>query len=272
MILVLCLLAVLMLLPYVLGPVLVHRQFRHRKEAELGALELSEMPPDAREYLEQCEAELADEGFEHAARARVETVPDVTAWVSILVHHENRDVVQVAAVARELGGDAYAVEESQVEFMTQWKGREVLTNNSAQVVPFGFLRGQSVARFVDMDDIVLLYRIHRARVREEQSPAIPLLPEGGLELNLVTDAARRFVQAQVARGNFRLLEGEGMYGLTWRGAYIATMKHLWPFQGRALRAARDAAQRLVKTLDLDVPDDQVTPRDGIHGAVTSQSA
>ena len=272
MVLVICLLALLMVLPYVLGPVLVRKQFRHKKEPELVPVALADMPPEARAHLEQVESELLDEGFELAGRVRIDTVPNATAWASLLIHRENRDLAQAAAAARVLAGDAYAVEERQVEFMTQWKARDLLTNNSSQVMPFGPLRGQSVLRFVDMDDVCLLYRIHRARVASDDAAGMPLLPPPGQEMEVIADSVRRFVEAQAARGYLRPLEDLGEYGLTWRGAFIATWKHLWPFQARELGRAREAARRLVATLDFDVPEDQVTPHETARPVATSKSA
>lgn len=272
MYLVLALLVLLMLLPYVLGPVLVRKQFRHRKEPELTAIGLDDMPPDAQEYVREAEEALVALGFEPAGRVRLETVPNATAYASLLIHRANRDLAQIAAAGRVVGGEAAMIEQRHTEFMTRWKARELLTNNCRQVLPFGPVRGQSVVSFMDMDDLALLYRIHRARVTVQEADGVALLPPPGQELDEVADSVRRFIEAQESRGNVRLLEDGVSYGLTWRAAFKATWKQLWPFQGMELAETREAARRLLTTLDVDVPEDQVTPTESRPREIASQSA
>lgn len=260
MILVLSLLAVLIILPYVVGPMIVKRQFRHRLEPELTPVQAAEMPGDAADYLELTESVLRDAGFLCVGRARIDTVRDVAGWVSLMVHRENRDIAQAGVVARLEGDEIGPVEERHVEFVTRWPGRELLTNNSRQIMSFDPVRGQSVIRFVDMDDIALLYRIHRARVRADGSASSALLPEPGAELKALATMNRDWMKAQEARGNVAVLEAESdMYGLTWRGAMRATWRQLWPFTGIGMRRTRRRARSLIRTLDLDfeVPAEQV---------------
>lgn len=252
MILVLCLLAALMLLPYVVGPFVLRRQFRHRIEPELVSVEPGAVPEDALAYLRSAEASLLALGFEARGRAQVETVTCVRAWISVCVHPIDRTLAQAAAVAQVIGGEVQGIESRSVEFLTSWGRRSLLTNNAKQLMPFGPVRGQSVVRVGDLDDVSKLYQIHMARVAAEGSAASTELPSDGQELHAAADAAKAWAEAQVARGLMAQRDDE-TYGLTWRGAIRATWKHAWPFRGLEMRRARAAAARLVKTLDLDVP-------------------
>ncbi|MDJ0975327.1 MAG: hypothetical protein QNJ98_12755 [Planctomycetota bacterium] len=272
MYLVLALLVLLMLLPYVLGPVLVRRQFRHRKEPEVVKVGLDDMPREAQAYIAEAEEALIALGFEPVGRVRLNTVPNAVAWGSLLLHRTNRDLANIAAAGPVVGGDATVIEQRHTEFMTQWKERELLTNNCQQAQPFGPVRGQAVVSFMDMDDLELLYRIHRARVVAQDAETVSLMPVPGMELDVIADASRSFIEAQEQRGNVRLLDDGETYGLTWRAAFKATWKQLWPFQGMELTETRENARRLLTTLDIEVPEDQVTPSEPSSRAVASQSA
>lgn len=256
MILVLSLLALLIVLPYVVGPLIVKKQFRHRCEPELVPVQRSEMPGDAADYIELAEAALREQGFECVGRARIDTVKGVAAWVSLHVHPEHRDLAQAGVVARLDGEDGSIgpVEERHVEFLTRWPGRELLTNNSSQAMSFDPVRGQSLARLVDTQDIAVLYHVHRARVRDDGAAASSMLPEKGKELEALAMMTRDWMRAQEARGNVVELDDEpGMYGLTWRGAFRATWRHLWPFKGAALRRARVQARKLLERVTREAP-------------------
>jgi hypothetical protein len=246
--LVLCLLAALMLAPYVLGPVLVKARFRHYPMPRLTALEEGDIPEDVEQVLARYDEGLTALGYVTCGRRRMDAVTDVSAFIAVLVNPDTKTMACASALVHRKGSGFGSVTASSVEFYTRFSnGREILTNNSRQPLPFGPVRGQAVIRFVDLDDVAELVRLHDLRVRLANRGE-GVLPAPGKEFDRVADATVRWLEAQQARGHLQRDSRDESYRLTWKGAWKATWKQLWPFDAMALKRARQMAEQVSEAL------------------------
>ena len=188
------------------------------------------------------------------ALARLDAVPDVAAFTALYVNGVSLDMACVSSVVRLSGDRVESVQSSHVEFATRWSdAKEFLTSNSAQVMPFGPVRGQSLVRFAGLNDLGLLYEIHKARVVNDGPLARAWLPSEGEELDYVRDGVTRWLEAQVARGNLRHVKSAEQHRLTWRGAWRATWRLLPPFKQREVRRVARVSERVLKATGIALP-------------------
>ncbi len=238
MLVVLLIVVAVVVSPYVVGPILVRRSFRHRAEALIEPME-DDAPAAAVAALDEAGEELLELGYTEVARVRLESVRDVIAYVAVHVDRDASDMAAVSALVHGRRPDV--VHANMVEFCTRWeRGREILTNNCAEPPPFGYPRGQVVVQHAGCEDLELLHRLHRARARSE-GPAIDAeMPEVGQEVEPLVRGAAHWVEAMEGCGFICPAEAD-TYKFTWGGAFKATWHMLPPFKRKAVRRMQEVA-------------------------------
>ncbi len=249
MLVVLLIVVAVVISPYIVGPILVRGSFRHRAKPLIDPVD-ADAPVVVVSTLDQAREGLTDLGYTEVARVRVESVSDVAAYVAIHVNREERDMAAVSAMVHARRPDD--VHSSMVEFCARWEGgREILTNNCTEPPPFGHLRGQIVVQHAGCQDLELLHRLHRARVRAEGPAVEAEMPEPGHEVEPLAQCVEHWVEAMEGRGHICPAVNTNQYKLTWSGAFKATWHMLPPFKRKAVRRMHEVAAMALQVHRID---------------------
>ena len=255
-----CGVALLVLVPFVFGPVLIKTVGTQDATAKPVAFspKLKPPPPPVARHFETVADESAPAGFVPEAHfVLTGLVPNVSAMFRVLALRDGGpdDRDSTAAIAlfafAKTDGPAGTITETQraVSFATDFEGGEVRTIetcNSADADTFP--RPPHARRLVCtwLKDAGELYRVHREHVRavKAEVPAgrpRPLPAPDDWRAALIEDLDAE--QADyVETGYFHPPDERGKRHLTWKGACLATWKLLPPVK-QLVAARRNAAAR-----------------------------
>ena len=227
--------AALAVIVYVGGPVLVRFTQKQPAHPELAPVELQGLPAQVSEFFQRTAENLAAEGFTPAARLAY--AQRNVAFVVEL--HLNRPAGDAAAAiaAYERTTDAARLKTSYVEFATECADGSALdTNNSSVHIVLPQRPGKRLLQLPDVQDVSLLYKVHRAALEEFTAAKKGRLPAPGEERSDLAASMIKELVAAADAGYMYLDETSDVYRPTWKGAFLMTWKSIWP--GSAIVKAR----------------------------------
>jgi hypothetical protein len=226
------------LLPWVLGPLLIRRNYSIPRELAIEAFDPDEPEtPDAvRTGIEETARALAAEGFITRAHLLTENKsPHGLMFMSLL---ENRPARVLARLVTLYVGRGKAMRRQTVlVFSTEYAdGTEIATNNSRTLSNSPPCPWRTIVNVPDVEGARELYRIHADVVSH-------LAPRSEASVPLEGDPVA-YQQAYAEREKGRFVECGYMYldpetdcyRATWKGAVLMAWKLLWPVS--AIRRAR----------------------------------
>jgi hypothetical protein len=251
--------ALLLLLPFVLGPLLIYST---HKQAALPELEpflpgQTPLPANVDRYFSQACWALNAEGFEIISGMFLpRQIEHVIGALIMLANRRDRDTVIVVALHADPPGGT-PMTQMHVEVVTRYRdGRIVQTGNPQQLSAFPPPPNCVNSFFPSIAEAAQLYRLHRAITQRHGS--------GEKILRLDDDFAGdsvRYMQFSLIEelnhaceaGYMRLDRAAGVYRPTVKGATIMIWQEMWPFKSiRIARRARNE-RRLLEELAFHAP-------------------
>jgi hypothetical protein len=242
-----------LLAPYVVGPLLIHRTLKLAAEPRLipFALDHPSLPREVARDFQTVTDQLRPVGFEPvAAFALPEQTPKVRAILLLLANRQARDLALASAnYAEKPTGPPQRI--FYVEFVSRFRdGTVVHSNNSPQQGVFGPRPTHTAGRFSMVKEADRLYRLHQALVdRHPGGIKVFRLDEefaGDAQTTVATSLVEE-MEAQLETGYLYLSPEERAYRPTWKGACLMTWKLVWPVKAiRRLRQEREAARLLTE--------------------------
>lgn len=240
--------------PYVLGPILIFASLRFRMPPTVLTIDPRQepLPASAREYFDRAYAALTADGFQYVATIGLpDMVPNVRTIFAVYTQRESGDLAMSAIIVGD-GGMMSELKTSYVEFVRRYDDDIVVqTNNSRQLSSFKSLPGEHTAKFWDVSDLRRLYQLHcklAEKFRQRGRPVNALLSRhGGDAAEFVAQTVLHDTfQKQIATGYLAACP-EG-FRPTPIGAWIMTWKELFPFKQLRMRSEKSKADRLLAEL------------------------
>jgi len=172
----------------------------------------------------------------------------VHSMTSLLINRSTRTFAAVAFI-RSLVAEAPATV-SYIEFHADFEdGSRLDTNNSSTVGVFYDAPQKTKIKVPHLKAPSALYQVHLHLMKQRQVPAC--LPEPGTEKAHFISSTKESLAEQVELGFYFLDETKQCYRHTWRGAYRATYRLLWPMkQIHQRRQAREGRRIAAEALRL----------------------
>lgn len=166
---------------------------------------------------------------------------NVHSMISLLVNRSTKTFASVACV-RSLAAEAPAPV-NYIEFHADFEdGSHLDTGNSSTVRVFYDVPRKTVIKVPHLKDPNALYQVHLHLVKQRSVPAC--LPEPGTETAHFINSVKESLAEQVELGFYVLDEAKQQYRLTWRGAYRATYRLLWPLKQIHQRRQEQEGRRI----------------------------
>jgi len=231
----LALVAVPVLMVYVGGPVLARFSHTQPADPELLPVERDELPAEVSEFFQRAAQGLVAEGFTPSVRL-AHAQRHVVAFAELHLNRAAGDAA-VAIAAYERATNAARLKTSYVEFATECADGSALdTNNSSVHIVLPQRPGKKLLQLPNVQDVSLLYRIHRAALEEFTAAKKGKLPRPGEERSELAASMTKELVAAAAAGYMYLDEASDVYRPTWKGAFLMGWQVIWP--GSAIVKAR----------------------------------
>jgi hypothetical protein len=250
------LVAIGLLLPYVVGPILIRRSVTQKLDPDLVPFppDHPSLPADVAQHFREATRQLVEAGFEVLTGFGLpRQTPRVRA---VLILFANR-VTKEAAMATAMYGDlpdGPQLQTAYVEIISLFRdGALVQTNNSRVLGAFPKRPGVFTTQFPQVHNIARLVTLHRALVERyggvgEKRLRLDEEFHGDARAYLAA-CMREELERQVPNGYMFLSESEGLFRPTWKGAFLMTWKQLFPFK-QLREAYRDRrAKQLVAEIE-----------------------
>jgi hypothetical protein len=179
------------------------------------------------------------------------TTSNGAAYVSLFENPGARCISQLFTVFVATGVLRRVV--TVLTFRTEFTdGTSMITANSrtAKLFPSVRMREGSMS-FPWIDDPRILYEIHRASVAHYAADGIPRETDIGDPAEYLQASTRREIAGFAEVGYMRLDEARRVYGYTWKGAILGTLKLTWPIKPIRQMLRRRKAARILRELGLD---------------------
>lgn len=237
------LVVLVLLVPYVLGPLLIFSTLRFRMPPTIVPIDPREhpLPEDARAYFAEAFNALTADGFELVGTIGLpDLTPNAMTLFALYAHREKLDMAMSALIVAQ-SNMGPALRTSYVEFVRNFDDEIfVQTNNSKELSSFKRLPNEFTTKFWEIRDIHQLYQLHQLlaeRFRQRGSPVLRLHTVcGGDPVRYVSeDVLQETFRQQVGTGY--LAETSNGFAPTIKGALLMTWQELWPF--KAIRRSRE---------------------------------
>lgn len=240
------------LFQYGLLPILVKLQQRQAAHPEMEPIDLDEVPKGFSEQVQRFEAGLEELGFLPVGRLRVKMMANVDCTVQVMVNPEEHVGAIVATMLPQNQPEAGAGGCCYVEFSTEFAdGTEISTNNSSELPVVPTEPKRRVLSLARVRDPELLYAIHRRLVEQQNSwSRTKPLPLDQTPTAYLQDSFDKEYAVHREKGYFRLVPEKDEYRLTWKGAYLASWRLMWPWNGILRRRADRRARELIAEFGL----------------------
>jgi hypothetical protein len=130
-----------------------------------------------------------------------------------------------------------------IEFHADFEdGSQLDTANSSTVRVFYDAPGKSQVKVPHLKNPSALYQVHLYLMRQHRAPAC--LPEPGTEKEHFINSMKETLAEQAGLGFYFLDETKQRYRHTWRAAYRAAYRHLWPFKQIHQRRQEQEGRRI----------------------------
>ncbi len=229
------LIAVPALIVYVGGPVLVRFIQKQPAHPELRPVERQDLPAEVSRFFQRTAESLAAEGFTPSDRL-AHAQRNVAFVVELHLNRPRGDAVAAIAVY-ERTKDAARLKSSYVEFATEFlDGSEIDTNNCAILNVLARRADKKLLQLPDVEDVSLLYKVHRAALEDFAPGRKGTLPAPGEERSELAASMTKELTGAAEAGYMYLDEASDVYRPTWDGAFLMTWMSIWP--GSAIVRAR----------------------------------
>lgn len=248
--------AAALLLPYIAGPIAVHRKVTNKLKPDLMPFPLDhpDLPELVKDHFQNVSKQLESVGFDVVQGVALPSqVPKVKAIILLFANRATKDVAIASAIYVD-GIQGTKLGTAYTEIATRFRdGSIVQTSNTKQLNAFGKRPNATSTQFPMVEDAARLFRLHSALLVKYGGgyEKILRLDEEfhGDALAAVAASMREEMEAQVRTGYLYLSESEGLFRLTWKGAFFMVWKLLFPLKHirRALREKK--AQRLLREIE-----------------------
>lgn len=223
----LILLLLSLVLPFVVGPILVHRRpgIKARQNILQVTEEAARLHFPANSF--RCVAQLEQMGFSLVAHMITgDDLSRASGMVSLLVHRESKILVTVSYLFMRKGPVKRSVE--YVSFATEFAdGKEIVTSNSPMVSLYRDIPRRRRLVVPQLADVSRLHFIHCYYVAE-RTDSVPVLPPPGEEIAHLHKLHERAVSEQASAGYFHFDEATARYRFTWLTSIMFTWRVIWP--------------------------------------------
>jgi hypothetical protein len=221
-----------LVLPFVLGPILVHRLPGIKAHPSL--VEISEeaarrrFPPNSFRTI----AQLEQLGFSLVAHLMAgDQITRMNAMVSILVNRESKTMVALNRVFTNKAVLNTTVE--SISFSTEFAdGTEIMTSNTPIVTIFRDVPRVRRLNIPQLRDVWRLYSIHSYYVANRyvanRKDGLAVLPAPGEEISNYEKSYERELAEQMSLGYLRLDQETDRYRFNWLSSIVFTWRMLWP--------------------------------------------
>ncbi len=191
-------------------------------------------------------AVLRDLGFEVLGHWELDGHSPATGTVTLMEHPETLDVARLLDV--ELGASRQVTLALQTRFED---GKEVITANNRFTIGLPTPPEITAVWLPEVRDAAELCRVH-SQLRDGLGAGKKRLPVGPDPAAFLSAATLRLLTLWVHTGCFYLDEARSVYRPTWKGAILATWKHL-PLVRLLYRVwRRRRTRKLLDELDIEV--------------------
>lgn len=208
-------------------------------------------PKSVRKFFRQVQPQLEALGFELIHHVSIsDAVPNVVMMLQLYRSQLEDDLamsVCAFGMADGQAGRAVNLQEQYVEFSSELRdGTEINTNNTQQEPPFAKVPVKVNYLFMGMEDLDLLYTIHKTAIQMHGGKRKPI-PHDIVEE--VRQGMINEFEQQIETGYLR--EGVGVFRPTVKGACMMTWKQLWPIKHIRRARRRSQNERLLADWGID---------------------
>lgn len=250
------------LLPYVLGPFLIHSNLKQSAKPKVGTFPLDDpnLPKKVAGFFKRTTEALAPLGFKPVGGL---TLPNQTPRVQAiaLMYSQPKDkVVALASAMFTKEEGKTKLKTTYVEIVTRFLDDTIVqTNNSDVLGAFKRRKHIITTQFPEVEEADRLYQLHRQleqRHGGRVGKIMPLVTEfDGDAAAFLAHAIVQEVEGQIGTGYFYLAEEEEVFRPTWKGALMMTWSQLWPFKAMAIAKRNKKARELLAELEGEAPED-----------------
>jgi len=240
-------LGVIVILPYVVGPILIRYRQRLSANPQLEPKAPQDLSREVSEFFQRATQDLTGEGltgwppFAHR-------LDNVTMYLKLFLNNETGDSITATAIYSNLKG-AVRLRAKNLIITTKLDDGQWYTTSNASV-PGIFCRSPDRHGLFlpQVQDNSRLYRINRAWLHKAAPAGRPVLPAEGREIASVAEEMADSLARQVQLGFYYIDPALNRYRPTWKGAVLMTWKMCWPVKQirKALRIRKD--KRIVRRL------------------------
>lgn len=232
----LMILAVLVAIPYVAGPLLVLGTFHLRCPTRIVYFDADALsiPADVSQYLTPAGEQLERLGFRPVAHFCLpDLVPNVKSINALFVNDATAEGAMINCIYATVPGQHTTIRTKYAEFVTRFRDGVCLqTSNSSQIGAFRAPPDDHTVQFWDVQEIAELHRRHRliGRLLSSAKPWPRLVEEFHedveeyLQKAVLEEPADYQVQVGILR---KVSDG---YRPTLKGAFLLTWQELWPLK------------------------------------------
>jgi hypothetical protein len=198
------------------------------------------MPPDVEEIV----AEMQQLGFVVLENWVYSGFSRGTGSLALLEHPQTLDVAKVLITSSGPIRHMISLFQSRFE-----DGTEINTVNNPFSSGLPPLPEQTVLWLPEVKDVHQLYRIHTLviqgqRIRKKK------IPIGPNPINYLSEGRDRLLAHHVETGYYYLDKNHNVYRPTWKGAILATWKHVWPLRPLYQSWRRRPTRELLRELGI----------------------
>lgn len=262
---VLIVLAVLVLWPFVLGPVLIGAIQTIPIRPNFIPLGHDRVPPEVAAFLGPSEYMLGHDGFEFVGRYTLDAsngTVKTTTFFTLFVQRHTGDIG--LAVTLHSHGVGVSERQSFIQFFTQLPNGKIVVTNNLRTVGFWFepiaeVDGLSLPMVHNTHD---LYRLHCGRVSKVNPQNLKgVSPAPGAEMEFWLKYEEFSGAARERQGYYRRVKQtvktpfehvEEVYKLTWKGALWGTWGLAQPVLEIRKTAAENKAKRYLESINRPV--------------------
>jgi hypothetical protein len=180
-------------------------------------------------------------GFSLVCHLSTSMTTNTHSMISLLVNRTTKTFATVACI-RSLNAEAPTVV-NYFEFTADFEdGWQLDTTNSSTVGVFYKPPRKTQIKVPHLKDPNAQYQVHLHLMKQRNVPAC--LPEPGTEKARFINSVKESVAEQAELGFYFLDETKQCYRPTWRGAYRATYRLLWPFKQIHQRRQEQEGRRI----------------------------
>jgi hypothetical protein len=237
---------VLVLPPFLFGPILVKYKNWHSANPEFTEVARTAVRREALKYFDECHPQLRVLGFELVAYLNHHSAAN--GIQSVVMHMYNRASAERVTSVVIISNLRYR---AHTQFIQKYSdGTSINTNNSRVGDVFKLTPARKVFRFPSVENLAEMYRLHRALIRREEAPLAKeaVLPDPGQEVDSFRRAFISAFEEQAGLGYYTLDPSGQRYYHTWKGACFHTWKLAWPVNRIGQTWGRLISQPLMRGL------------------------